>query len=171
MTFFLVDCEATGKSPYSGVLTEFGVVELDTLESYYGKLYDSMPSEENPAVPVLVPGERRYSSRDVFIAMHGYLDRFPPPYVFVSDNPAYDFMWIAYTLDQYGFDNPFGHSARRIGDFAAGLSKNWRNTNKWKKLRVTKHTHNPVDDAMGNAEALRRLLGIDQPDIVINMPQ
>jgi len=24
----------------------------------------------------------------------------------------------------------------------------------WKHLRKTKHTHNPVDDAMGNAEAL-----------------
>ena len=26
----------------------------------------------------------------------------------------------------------------------------------WKKYRVTLHTHNPVDDARGNAEALRR---------------
>jgi hypothetical protein len=24
----------------------------------------------------------------------------------------------------------------------------------WKKFRITKHTHNPVDDAVGNAEAL-----------------
>ena len=24
----------------------------------------------------------------------------------------------------------------------------------WKKYRVTRHTHNPVDDARGNAEAL-----------------
>jgi hypothetical protein len=26
----------------------------------------------------------------------------------------------------------------------------------WKKYRVTPHTHNPVDDARGNAEALRK---------------
>ena len=25
---------------------------------------------------------------------------------------------------------------------------------KWKHLRKTKHSHNPVDDAMGNAEVL-----------------
>jgi hypothetical protein len=32
----------------------------------------------------------------------------------------------------------------------------------WKKYRVTKHSHNPVDDARGNAEALRmfRELGL-----------
>jgi hypothetical protein len=27
----------------------------------------------------------------------------------------------------------------------------------WKKLRTTKHTHHPVDDAMGNAEALLKM--------------
>ncbi len=26
----------------------------------------------------------------------------------------------------------------------------------WKKYRVTRHTHNPVDDARGHAEALRK---------------
>jgi len=26
----------------------------------------------------------------------------------------------------------------------------------WKKFRVTEHTHNPVDDARGNAEALKK---------------
>lgn len=26
----------------------------------------------------------------------------------------------------------------------------------WKKYRVTAHTHNPVDDARGNAEALKK---------------
>jgi hypothetical protein len=28
---------------------------------------------------------------------------------------------------------------------------------KWKHLRETKHTHNPVDDAMGNAEVLVKM--------------
>ena len=31
----------------------------------------------------------------------------------------------------------------------AGKNGEWK-----RKLRKTKHTHNPVDDAMGNAEAL-----------------
>ncbi len=48
--------------------------------------------------------------------------------------------------------NIFGFSARRIGDLYCGVVKDSRA--KWKHLRKTTHTHNPVDDAKGNAEAL-----------------
>jgi hypothetical protein len=73
---------------------------------------------------------------------------------FVSDNPAFDYQWINYYFVRAGFENPFGHSARRIGDFYAGLMKDYGSASKWKSLRKTKHTHHPVDDARGNAEAL-----------------
>ena len=78
--------------------------------------------------------------------------------IFVSDNPAFDFQWISYNFWRYLNKNPFGWSARRIGDYYAGLTGNFRNATKWKKLRITKHTHHPVDDAMGNAEAFDRIL-------------
>jgi hypothetical protein len=29
--------------------------------------------------------------------------------VLVSDNPAYDFMWLAGMFDRAGLENPFGH--------------------------------------------------------------
>lgn len=77
--------------------------------------------------------------------------------VFVSDNPAFDWQWINYYFWKHLGYNPFGHSARRIGDFYAGLKGDFHATQAWKKLRVTKHTHDPVDDARGNAEALVRL--------------
>ena len=48
--------------------------------------------------------------------------------------------------------NPFGFSGRRIGDLYCGfVNDTWA---KWKHLRKTRHSHNPVDDAKGNAEAL-----------------
>jgi hypothetical protein len=47
---------------------------------------------------------------------------------------------------------------RRIADFYAGLVGDFRSTQKWKRLRRTKHDHHPVHDALGNAEALIRLL-------------
>ena len=78
--------------------------------------------------------------------------------VFVSDNPAYDWQWINYYFWKHLGKNPFGHSARMIGDFYAGLTGDFHNSNKWKKLRVTKHDHNPVNDARGNLEAFRRIL-------------
>lgn len=74
--------------------------------------------------------------------------------VLVSDNPAFDWQFINYYLHAFTGGNPFGHSARRIGDFAAGLEKSFSAGSKWKKLRKTAHTHHPLDDAKGNAEAL-----------------
>lgn len=54
--------------------------------------------------------------------------------------------------------NPFGHSARRISDFDAGLMGDFTKTMGWKRLRARPHGHNPVHDAMGNVEAFERLL-------------
>jgi len=63
----------------------------------------------------------------------------------------------------YGFHhaigrNPFGHSGRRISDFYDGLVGDFGNSQAWKRLRITPHDHNPVNDAMGNVEAFERLL-------------
>ena len=78
--------------------------------------------------------------------------------VFISDNVAYDWQWINFYFWRYFGMNPFGHSGRRIGDFYAGLTGDFRNTQRWKRLRKTKHDHNPVMDAMGNVEAFRRMM-------------
>ena len=86
------------------------------------------------------------------------LDNGEGPYKFVSDNPAYDWQFINYYFHLHLRHNPFGHSARRIGDFYAGLVGDWQASSKWKALRITKHTHHPVDDAMGNVEAFERML-------------
>lgn len=80
------------------------------------------------------------------------------PCVFVSDNPAYDFQWITYGFYHAIGRNPFGHSGRRISDSYAGLMGDFRQSQGWKRLRITPHDHNPVNDAMGNVEAFARLL-------------
>lgn len=178
---FLVDIESTGPSPANSVMTEFGVVDFETRAWFHGHLWDFVPTPNIPALPIATKlnpgytatgggynGERNdftgpeddavtavYLSFTVWLdTIGGYGNR----YVFVSDNPGWDFMWMAYGFDSVGLTNPFGHSSRRIGDFAAGLAKNWNQQSKWKGLRKTRHTHNPVDDAMGNAEALAVLL-------------
>src|SRR5690348_1494989 len=51
--------------------------------------------------------------------------------------------------------NPFGFSGRRIGDLYCGMKMDTRLNQEWKKkYRKTSHDHNPVNDAIGNAEAL-----------------
>ena len=78
--------------------------------------------------------------------------------VFWSDNPAYDWQFWNWYCHKFLGANPAGFSARRIGDLDAGRRGEPLNTSAFKKRRETAHTHNPVDDARGNAEALRWVL-------------
>jgi len=152
-----VDVEATGLTPYSGEMTEFGCVHYASRKTYHGVLWDALPDPDQPAKPVIIGAG--YNPRPVAEGLRSWLKtNVKGRPVFVSDNPAYDFMWMAYFLDKELGENPFGHSGRRIGDFWAGLNNDWSNTQKWKRFRVTPHDHNPVNDAMGNVEAFRTII-------------
>lgn len=157
---FFVDCEARGPSPVSGTLTEFGIVHYQTRETFHGILFEGSPDPENPAIPLV--GDRVATDKEVAEKLCDWLislaGRQRP--VFVSDNVAYDWQWIAGMFDRAGIDNPFGHSGRRISDFYAGLTGRWSNTQEWKRLRKTVHDHNPVNDSMGNVEAFEKILEI-----------
>lgn len=72
--------------------------------------------------------------------------------ILISDNNGYDASWINWYFLTYCGTNPFGWSSRRIGDLFCGFKNNM--FYKWKQHRITSHTHNPVEDAKGNAEAL-----------------
>lgn len=92
-------------------------------------------------------------------------DRAEPPYIFVADNNGFDFAWVNWYFHQFGQDpgayhdrgrgngkNPFGFSSKNINNLYQGLTNDTFAS--FKKLRKTKHDHNPLHDAMGNAEAL-----------------
>lgn len=72
--------------------------------------------------------------------------------ILISDNNGYDSSWINYYFWKFYGNNPFGWSSRRIGDLYCGMKMDAQA--RWKHLRKTNHSHMPVDDAMGNAEAL-----------------
>lgn len=136
MSLFIVDVEAEGPCPTLGKMTEFGAV-----------LFDAPPFRtrwhcDHP------PNAKDMLDFDSWLALQG------PRSIFVSDNPAYDWMWMCDAFWKRLNRNPFGHSARRIGDIYAGFKKDLSKSSEWKKLRKTKHDHNPVNDALGNAEAL-----------------
>lgn len=164
MSLIFVDCEAYGGCPGTGRLTEFGAVEFKSRETFHGIVLITSPQPSNPAVPMPIDDltdSVYYSEKamPVFDAFARWLVRFGKGrHVMVSDNPAFDFQWINDGfLRTYGM-NPFGHSARRISDFYAGLVGDFYETQHWKYLRQTPHDHNPVNDAMGNVEAFERLL-------------
>jgi DNA polymerase III epsilon subunit-like protein len=157
MTYVLVDCEARGTSPVNGILTEFGAVTHPDRRTFHGRLFTSVPDPSNPARPLV--GERIATDVQVAEQFTDWLDSVTVGRaVMVSDNPAYDFMWIAGMFDRADMPNPFGHSGRRISDYWAGLHGSWTRTQDWKELRRTPHDHNPVHDALGNAEALAEIL-------------
>jgi len=182
---FIVDVEATPTTPMTGVMTEFAVVHVRTGASFYGHLYRAHPDPDNPAVPVAERDAEGDPIADAYwiidskaiadavgadrplevaVALRAWLDGFGlPRRSLVSDNNGYDAMWLNCFTDKEIGAVLFGHSSRRIGDFHAGLSRKWADQSSWKRLRRTRHTHHPLDDAHGNAEALRTLLGIDEP--------
>ncbi len=156
MSLIFVDCESDGPCPGKGELTEFGAVELNSKKTFHGVLWEANPDPANPAVPLRTG--RAFDAMKVYTDFEGWLNQFSGRPMFVSDNPAFDWQWINYGFHHTLGRNPFGFSARRIGDFAAGLKGDFYAKQDWKRLRVTNHDHNPVNDAMGNAEAFERLV-------------
>ena len=157
MSLIFVDCEAWGGCPATGALPEFGAVEYKTEATFHGIIIETTPSAANPAIPE--PTGISHNAVSVFRQFDEWLNQFRPGRpIFVSDNPAFDWQWINDGFLRYIGHNPFGHSARRIADFYAGLCGDFYKTQAWKRLRVTKHDHNPVHDSLGNLEAFKRML-------------
>ena len=163
MSFFVVDIEADNTTPASGSMVCFGAVkvteELD--ETFYAELAPIAPIWREDALKVSgFSREETEQFPEPDIAMKDFaewvldVNKSGRP-IFFSDNLAFDWMWIAFYFDLCGVENPFGWSGRRIGDIVAGLENDMHF--RWKKWRKTKHDHNPVNDAMGNAEVLIKL--------------
>lgn len=159
MSWIVVDVEADGPIPPEYSMICFGAVvvapPLD--QTFYGEV--APISERTNLAAAAISGICR-AKHETFESPAVVMARFDAwvranskgrP-IFVSDNPAFDWQWINYYFHKYLGENPFGYSARRIGDLYCGLTKNVYA--KWKHLRKTNHDHNPVNDAKGNAEAL-----------------
>jgi hypothetical protein len=162
MSLIIVDCEAMGPCPRKGELTEFGAVDFSHYfrtgewETFHGKLAEAEIDPENPAIRKTIT--KRFNAIEVFRQFNNWLESQKGRSIFISDNPAWDFQWIHDGFHVYLGENPFGHSGRRISDFYAGLRCDFSKTQEWKARRITPHDHNPVHDAMGNAEAFKWML-------------
>lgn len=166
MTFFVVDVEADGPAPGLFSMVSFGVVRVDEglRTSFRGEVrpislrwdpealaVSGVLREEHEAYPNPELVMRRF--RDWLLEAAG--GQKP---VFVSDNPAFDWQFMNYYLHAFTPDNPFGHSARRIGDIYGGIMEDLHAGRKWRERIRTKATHDPVVDATGNAEAFLSLI-------------
>lgn len=162
MSLFIVDVESDGPCPGLYSMVSFGVIRVQenlvTTPTFFGQTAPISDKWIPDALAVSeVTREQHLKYPDPKMEMlrfNSWLkENSKGRPIFISDNPAFDWQWINYYMHCYCNNNPFGFSARRIGDFYSGLEKDWFAASKWKAMRKTNHTHNPVDDARGNAEA------------------
>lgn len=166
MSLFIVDVEADGPYPGDYSMVSLGVVKLQTdlttTPTFFGQtapISDRWNAQALGSIGVTREDHLGYEKPEVVMPrlvsfLREHSNTRP---VFVSDNPAFDWQFVNMYLHRYTGSNPFGFSARRIGDFYAGLVHDYSAGSKWKRYRQTRHDHNPVNDAMGNAEAILRI--------------
>jgi DNA polymerase III epsilon subunit-like protein len=165
MSHFICDVESDGPVPGKHSMVSFGIVRLDNFldVTYYGEVKPISDEWVPEALNVsgfsreehLEFGDPETIFKDLNEWVQASNEKGRP--IFWSDNPAYDWQWMNYYFHVYVGKNPFGHSARRIGDLYSGLVKNPHHSSRWKKFRKTNHSHNALEDAIGNAEALKYL--------------
>jgi hypothetical protein len=159
MTYVMVDVEADGPIPGDFSMVCFGavVVEPGLQRSFYGRLKPI--SEQWLPDALKVSGFTREQTL-MFDDPRLVMDRFASwlaglrskRLLFISDNNGFDWQFINWYFHHFLHNNPFGFSSQNLGSLYKGLVKDTFAT--FKHLRRTAHTHHPVDDARGNAEAL-----------------
>lgn len=164
----IVDVESNGPCPGLYSMVSFGAVVVD------GRFQKTFRGELAPITDDFIPDTYKV----IGVTREQHLG-FPDPektmkefdswvreisresqnrVVMFSDNIAFDWQFINYYFHRFVGNNPLGFSGRRIGDLYAGYTRDMYGANKWKHLRDTKHSHDPLDDAIGNAEALWKII-------------
>jgi hypothetical protein len=159
MAYVMVDVESDGPIPgdYSMICLGAVVVREELAQTFYGRL--------RPISQLWIPEALAISgfSREQTLAFDepkAVMEQFARWVVqhakaralFVSDNNGFDWQFVNWYFWHFTGGNPFGHTSTNLGSLYKGLVKD--TFQNFKHLRRTAHTHNPLDDAIGNAEAL-----------------
>jgi DNA polymerase III epsilon subunit-like protein len=159
MSYIMVDVETDGPIPADYSMICFGAILIDEQldKTFYGQL---KPISEKWIPKALeVSGFTRQATLafdDPKIVMERFRDwilthsNLQP--MFISDNNGFDWQFVNYYFHHFLGSNPFGYSSTNLGSLYKGLVKDL--TKNFKHLRKTVHSHHPIDDVMGNAEAL-----------------
>ncbi len=162
MSYIMVDIESDGPIPGDYSMISFGAVIVDESldKTFYGQIKPI--SEKWIPEALAVSGHSREETltfgepAQVMSDFKDWLiENSKGRPFFISDNNGFDWMFVCWYFHHFLGENPFGHSSQNMGSMYKGLVKDaFKN---FKHLRETKHTHHPVDDARGNAEALWKM--------------
>ena len=159
MAMIMVDVETDGPIPGDYSMISFGAVIVNESldKTFYGRLKPI--SEKFLPEALAVSGHTREETltfEDPVQTMTEFNDwivvNSKDRPIFISDNNGFDWMFVCWYFHHFIGTNPFGFSSQNLGSLYKGIQKDMFVN--FKHLRRTKHTHHPVDDAKGNAEAL-----------------
>jgi hypothetical protein len=163
MSFVMVDIESDGPIPGDYSMISFGaiIVEPSLARTFYGRLRPI--SERWIPEALAVSGHNREQvmgfppAEQVMAEFKGWLEQNAKGQPrFISDNNGFDWQFINWYFHHFLGANPFGYSSTNLGSLYKGVVKDFFKN--FKHLRKTAHTHNPVDDARGNAEAFLAII-------------
>ncbi len=182
MTYFCVDCEASGPLPPFYNLLSIGATVLRP-EGDHHELGPSFYVEIKPVFPGFDPEALEVCGLDVarlereglepaeamarfksWVETHNAPSREWP--VFVGHNAVFDWAYVAYYFAHFGLDNPFGYKALDSKSLAMGrLGISWNETSKENLQRLLglppqdpARVHRADYDAHYQALILRALL-------------
>lgn len=163
MTYVMVDVEADGPCPGIYSMIALGAVVVDKeLKTTFKALIRPMTSRWVPEA-LAVSGYTRAQvmefpdAESEIVRFDDWLSTIQNP-MFVSDNNGFDWQFVNYYFHEFMGRNRFGFSSTNLGSLYKGVVCDMRKN--FKHLRKTRHTHDPLDDAMGNAEAMLTVLGM-----------
>jgi hypothetical protein len=155
----MVDVEADGPIPGDFSMISFGAVLVDDQldKTFYGQLKPISDVWRPDSLKVSgFTREQTLEFQDPKLVMQSFKEWLANNSqgrpLFYSDNNGFDWQFINWYFIHYLDDNPFGFSSTNLGSLYKGMVNDvFKN---FKHLRKSAHTHHPVDDARGNAEAL-----------------
>ncbi len=159
MSYVMVDVEADGPIPGDYSMVCFGaiIVEPELNRTFYARLRPI--SDKFIPEALAISGFSREECEtfdDPKTVMEQFRDwinaNCRSRRIFVSDNNGFDWQYINWYFHHFLGENPFGFSSQNLGSMYKGFKQD-QYVN-FRHLRKTKHTHHPVDDARGNAEAM-----------------
>ena len=167
MSFFSIDVESDGPEPVNSSMIQLGAVLVDPDRKLNNTFYCELrPHSDNYIQEALdVVGVTRQQTLEYPLPEIGMCDfvnwvvknNVGKRAMFLSDNAGFDWMFVCSYIHTYtGYTNPFGYSSMSLTSLYKGFVRDTRKS--FKHLRKTKHDHNPVNDAMGNAESLLAMI-------------
>lgn len=162
MSYIMVDIEADGPIPgdYSMISLGAVVVEPSLSKRFYIEI--APVSEVYIPEALAVSGfsrEQTLAFMEAQTAMENFeiwiKENSVKSPMFISDNNGFDWMFVCWYFHHFLKRNPFGFSSSNLGSLYKGLVRDVHQN--FKHLRGTRHSHNALDDALGNAEAMLKI--------------